>query len=91
LLYTIIFTHSEFQYKYRLGQFGLLTNAPGKTEKCRSGLIEVYKMLKGVPTTPCSLFCRKAEETSTSVHSWKLMNIVTHGCVYFFHQRVINR
>ena len=56
-------------------------------------MIELFKMVKGLSSTPWSQFVKKAEDTSTRGHTWKLAKkhsrCDTH--LYFFSQRVINR
>jgi len=56
-------------------------------------LVDLFKMIKGLSSTPWSRFFKKAEDTSTRGHTWKLAK--KHCCcdsrLYFFSQRVINR
>jgi len=59
----------------------------------RADLIEVFKMIKGLPAIPWSSFFHVAAESSTRGHSWKF---VKKSCwsdtrLYFFSQRVVNR
>jgi len=56
-------------------------------------LIELFKLMKGPSSTPWSHFFKKAEDTSTRGHTWKLVkkHCHCHSRLYFFSQRVINR
>ena len=49
--------------------------------------------MKGLSFTPWSHFFKKAEDTSTRGHTWKLVKKHCHcdSRLYFFSQRVINR
>ena len=56
-------------------------------------LIELFKLMKGLSSTPWSHFFKKAEDTSTRGHTWKLVKKHCHcdSRLYFFSQTVINR
>ena len=59
----------------------------------RADIIEVFKMVKQLSSIPWSRFFKRAEDSVTRGHSWKL---VKESCrldcrLHFFSQRVINR
>ena len=57
----------------------------------RADLIELFKMMKELSSTPWSHFSKKAEDTSTRGHTWKLAKKPCRcdSRLYFFSQRVI--
>ena len=88
--FTRLFPHLRSQpYEVRLSHLGLWTL---EERRNRADLIEVFKIVKGLSSTPWSRFFHKAEGTVTRGHSWKLAK---RKCcdtrLYFFSQRVINR
>ena len=56
-------------------------------------LVELFKTMKRLSSTPWSHFFNKAEGISTRGHTWKLAKKHCHcdSRLYFFSQRVINR
>ena len=58
----------------------------------RADLIELFRLMKGLSSTPWSHFFKKAD-TSVRGHTWKLVKKHCHcySRLYFFSQRVINR
>ena len=68
------------------------TVVPGR-KKNRADLIELFNTMKGLSSTPWSHFFKKAEDTSTTGHTWKLakMHCRCNSRLYFFSLRVINR
>ena len=89
--FTRMFPHlRSLSYENRLHQLGLWSL---EVRRNRADVIELFKMVKGLSSTPWSQFVKKAEDTSTRGHTWKL---VKKHCrcdtrLYFFSQRVINR
>jgi len=59
----------------------------------KADLIELFKLMKGLSSTPWSHFFKKAEDTLTRGHTWKLVkkHCRCDSRLYFFSQRVINR
>ena len=59
----------------------------------RTDLLELFKLMKGLSSTPWSHFFKKAEDTSTRGHTWKLAkkHCRCDSRLYVFSQRVINR
>jgi len=89
--FTQMFPHlRSLSYEHRLCQLGLWSL---EERRNRADLIELFKMIKGFSSTPWSHFFKKAEDTSTRGHTWKLAK--QHSCcgtrLHFFSQRVINR
>ena len=80
----------SLSYENRLRQLGLWSL---EERRNRADLIELFKMIKALSSTPWSQFLKKAEHTTTRGRTWKLTK--KHGrCdtrLYFFSQRVINR
>ena len=80
----------SLSYEDRLHQLGLW---PLEERRDRDDLIELFTMIKGFSSTPWSQFFKKAENTSTRGHTWKLAKKSSRCDIrlHFFSQRVINR
>ena len=89
--FTRIFPHlRSLPYESRLRQLGLWTL---EERRSRADLIELFKIVKGLSSIHWSHFFKKAEDTSTRGHTWKLVKMHSR-CdtrLHFFSQRVINR
>jgi len=89
--FTRIFSHLRpLPYETRLRQLGLWSL---EERRNRADLMELFKLMKGLSSTPWSHFFKKAEDTSTRGHTWKLAKKHSRcdSRLYFFSQRVINR
>jgi len=64
----------------------------GPWKKEGTELIKLLKLMKGLSSTPWSHFFKKAEDTSTRGHTWKLAkkHCQCDSRLYFFSHRVIN-
>ena len=89
--FTQMFPHlRSLSYENRLRQLGLWFL---EERRNKADLTELFKMTKGFSSTPRSHFSKKAEDTSTRGHTWKLVKKHS-GCdtrLHFFSQRVINK
>ena len=89
--FTRMFPHlKNLSYKDRLSELGLWSL---EERRNRADLIEVFKMVKQLSSVPWNRFFKRAEDSVTRSHSWKL---VKESCrcncrLHFFSQRVINR
>jgi len=88
--FTQMFPHLKSSHEDRLRQLGLRSL---EERRNRADLIELFKMTKGFSSTPRSHFSKKAEDTSTRGHTWKLVKKHSRcdTCLHFFPQWVINR
>jgi len=89
--FTRIFSHLRpLPHETRLRRLGLWSL---EERRNRADLMELFKLMKGLSSTPWSHFFKKAEDTSTRGHTWKLAKKHSHcnSRLYFFSQRVINR
>jgi len=77
-------------YEARLEELGLWSL---EERINRADIIEVFKVVKQLSSVPWSQFFRRAEDSVTRGHSWKLVKESCHcDCrLHFFSQRVINR
>jgi len=59
----------------------------------RADIIEVFKMVKQLSSIPCNQFFKRAEDSVTRGHSWKLVKDCCRcDCrLHFLSQRMINR
>jgi len=89
--FTRMFPHlKNLPYEDRLSELGLWSL---EERRNRADIIEVFKMVKQLSSVPWSRFFKRAEDSVTRGHSWKL---VKESCrldcrLHFFSQRVINR
>jgi len=89
--FTRMFPHlKNLPYEDRLRELGLWSL---EERRNRADLIEVFKMVKQLSSVPWNRFFKRAEDSVTRGHSWKL---VKESCrcncrLHFFSQRVINR
>ena len=79
--FTLMFPHLRpLSYEKRLRQLGLWSL---EERRNRADLIELFKLVKGLSSTPWSHFFKKAEDTSTRGHTWKIVkkhSHVIHDC-----------
>ena len=88
--FTRMFTHlKKLSYEVRLEELGLWSFE----ERRNRADIEVFKMVKQMSSVPWNRFFKRAEDSVTRGHSWKLVkDCCRRDCrLHFFSQRVINR
>jgi len=89
--FTRMFSHlKKLPYEARLEELGLWSL---EERRNRADIIEVFKMVKQLSSVPWNRFFKRAEDSVTRGHSWKLVKDCCRcDCrLHFFSQRVINR
>ena len=89
--FTRMFPHlKNLPYEDRFSELGLWSL---EERRYRADFIEVFKMVKQLSSVPCNRFFKRAEDSVTRGHTWKLVKESCHlDCrLHFFSQRVINR
>ena len=88
--FTRMFTHlKKLPYEVRLEELGLWSL---EERRNRADIIEVFKMVKQLSSVPWNRFFKRAEDSVTRGHSWKLVkDCCRYDCrLHLFSQRVIN-
>ena len=86
--FTHMFSHlKKLPYEVRLEELGLWLL---KEKRNRADIIEVFKMVKQLSSVPWNRFFKRAEDSVTHGHSWKLVKDCCRG-VFPFRRNPIRR